>query len=33
MVERILLGLHGGILEGRRLIVEADLLQAWLEDR
>jgi hypothetical protein len=30
---RILMGLHGGILEGRRLIVEADARQAWLEDR
>ncbi len=27
------LGLHGGILEGRRLIVEPDLRQAWIEER
>ncbi len=29
---RIILGLHGGILEGRRLIVEPDLRQAWIEE-
>jgi hypothetical protein len=31
--DRIILGLHGGILEGRRLILESDLRQAWIEDR
>jgi hypothetical protein len=31
--DRVLVGLHGGILERRRLIVEPDLRQAWLEDR
>jgi hypothetical protein len=30
---RVILGLHGGILEGRRLIVEPDLRQAWIEER
>jgi hypothetical protein len=30
---RIILGLHGGILEGRRLIVEPDLRQGWIEER
>ncbi len=30
---RIILGLHGGILERRRLIVEPDLRQAWIEER
>jgi hypothetical protein len=32
-VRRILMGLGYGILEGRRLVVEADARQAWLEDR
>jgi hypothetical protein len=31
--ERGITGLHGGILEGRRLIVESDLQQAWIEER
>ncbi len=31
--DRILTGLFGGILEGRRLILEPDLRQAWLEER
>ncbi len=31
--ERVITGLYGGILEGRRLIVEPDLQQAWIEDR
>jgi len=30
---RILMGLHGGILEGRRLVVEPDLRQAYIEER
>jgi hypothetical protein len=32
-IRRILMGLGHGILEGRRLVVEPDLRQAWLEDR
>jgi hypothetical protein len=31
--DRILTGLFGGILEGRRLVLEPDLRQAWLEER
>jgi hypothetical protein len=31
--ERVITGLYGGILEGRRLIVEPDLRQAWIESR
>ncbi len=31
--DRIVVGLHAGILESRRLIVESDLRQAWLEER
>jgi hypothetical protein len=30
--DRIILGIHGGILERRRLIVEPDLRQAWIEE-
>jgi hypothetical protein len=32
-LQRILLGLHGDLFDGRRLIVEPDLREAWLEDR
>jgi len=31
--DRVIIGLHGGILEGRRLVVEPDAGQAWLEER
>lgn len=31
--ERIITGLYGGILQGRRLILEPDLRQAWIEER
>jgi hypothetical protein len=30
--ERVITGLHGGILEGRRLILETDRRQAWIEE-
>jgi hypothetical protein len=30
--DRIIVGLYGGILEGRRLILEPDLRQAWIEE-
>lgn len=30
--DRIILGLHGGILENRRLIVEPDARLAWIEE-
>jgi hypothetical protein len=30
--DRIILGIHGGILQGRRLIVEPDSRQAWIEE-
>jgi hypothetical protein len=30
---QILIGLHGGILDGRRFVLESDLRKAWLEDR
>jgi hypothetical protein len=31
--DRILIGLHGGILEHSRLMLEPDLRQAWIEER
>jgi hypothetical protein len=31
--DRIILGLHAGILEGRHLILEPDSRQAWIEER
>jgi hypothetical protein len=31
--ERVITGLHGGILTGRRLVLEPDLRQAWIEER
>lgn len=31
--DRVILGLHEGILEGRRLILEPDSRQAWIEER
>jgi len=31
--DRVIMGLHGGVLEGRRLIVETDFRQAWIEER
>jgi hypothetical protein len=31
--DRIIIGLHGSILQRRRLIVDPDLREAWLEDR
>lgn len=31
--ERVITGLYGGILEGRWLVLESNLRQAWLEER
>jgi hypothetical protein len=30
--ESIITGLHGGVLDGPRLILEPDLRQAWIEE-
>jgi hypothetical protein len=32
-LDRILIGLYASILQGRRLVLDADLREAWLEDR
>jgi hypothetical protein len=30
--DRILVGLHASILQGRRQVIDPDLREAWLED-